>query len=186
MKSFRTKALMTTLFIASGMAVGLVATDAATVPSASQNTDTTASVETQTVICSPGVVGPRGPTGPNGPTGQRGATGDPGQRGETGADGQPGATGPKGFTGPAGQIGPTGPAVKTVAVCASPINPSPSACMGGYNYPDSCSTLCGSSSRVLGQALAPCSVSSQSGSCEATYCSQSVVVRGICCVCEPF
>jgi len=113
----------------------------------------------------PGPQGPQGLQGPKGDTGLTGATGPQGPQGLQGPQGPTGATGATGPTGPQGPQGPPGPAVSTSAVCTE---------VAGWN----CSSLC--SVRVVAAVPAPCSVTSNTGSCSRTG------TPGVCCVCSPY
>ncbi|MBI4655547.1 MAG: hypothetical protein HY746_02245 [Elusimicrobia bacterium] len=92
-------------------------------------------------------------------TGPQGSVGPTGPQGPQGPIGPAGPTGPQG---PQGPQGPPGPPVSTSAVCrhASP--------------------MCSCSIRDVTKVLAPCKVTSDTGSCE------SLATFGSCCVCAPY
>jgi hypothetical protein len=115
-----------------------------------------------------GPQGPQGPPGPQGWQGQTGAQGQAGQPGPQGATGQQGPVGPRGATGAQGPVGPQGPAVHTSAICQAGSN----ACK---YYPN---TPC--TGRTVGWVYAPCSVTSDTGSCSSNLAGQ-----GCCAVCAP-
>jgi hypothetical protein len=104
------------------------------------------------------------PAGPAGPPGPPGATGSPGPEGAPGATGPPGPQGPPGATGPPGPQGPAGPAVRTFAVCSGGI----CGCRGGT---------------LVSGVNSPCSVSSDTGSCQVT--GPPPFGNPQCCVCRP-
>jgi hypothetical protein len=127
----------------------------------------------------PGPAGPQGPQGPQGPpgpagaqgvagaTGATGATGPQGPVGATGtagATGAKGATGAQGATGPTGPMGPEGPAIHSSAICADGLQ-------------------CTCSGTILQFLAAPCSVTSDTGSCSASVTPP--VGNSYCCVCKP-
>jgi hypothetical protein len=104
------------------------------------------------------VAGPQGPTGPQGATGP---------------------TGPQGPVGPTGPQGAAGPAVKTVAVCVSPL------VTGSGNGCASQTCSCG---KTVTNVTSPCFVNSDNGSCNAnsyTISSGNGTCTGQCCVCSP-
>ncbi len=114
-----------------------------------------------TWICSAveGVPGPQGPQGPTGPTGPAGPQGPQGPTGSQGPQGPAGAQGPQGPTGPQG---PAGPAVTSYTVCAK------TACWSACTH-------------YIASAEAPCSVTSDSGSCNWL----NDQIGYYCCVCTP-
>lgn len=126
----------------------------------------------------PGSVGPQGPPGPEGPAGPHGPAGSQGPagpqgtagaQGAAGPQGPPGATGPQG---PAGPQGPPGPAVRTSAVCAY-VGPFPISLCGG---------VCRDEDHVVSRAVAPCSITSDTGTCSTNANPSNT---GVCCVCRP-
>ena len=135
-----------------------------------------------------GPVGPRGPSGPAGPQGIQGARGPQGPRGAQGPRGPTGDRGPD-TPGPAGPVGdpgapgPPGPTVRTTVVCVDPLVvpdfPSGVKCQ----RPNPCS--CPSRKSPVARVESPCFVTSDSGSCSATFCSTSrgSTAPGFCCVC---
>jgi hypothetical protein len=117
-----------------------------------------------------GAVGPQGPPGPQGVAGPQGATGPQGPQGNTGPQGPQGLTGPQGpqgQTGPQGPQGPTGPAVSTSAICGQSFEPQ---CPSGTTV---ASTI---------TVAAPCTVTSDTGSCTA---NPPAGITGFCKVCAP-
>jgi len=122
-----------------------------------------------------GPVGPTGPQGPQGPQGLTGPEGPTGAQGVPGPQGPQGPQGPEGPQGPQGPEGPPGPAVSTSAVCVQPTNP----CNNAFCF-------CTGGSEVT-KVTAPCTVSSDTGSCSASAisCSPTTFARGQCCVCAP-
>jgi hypothetical protein len=132
-----------------------------------------------------GPVGVQGPQGPQGPQGSQGPQGAPGPTGSTGPAGASGA-GTAGPPGPPGARGPTGPAGassgKTFALCTKP----------GVVVPIVGSTQCLNTvpcncQNRLSMVQGPCKVTSDTGSCEATFCADSSggFSFGSCCVCRP-
>jgi Collagen triple helix repeat (20 copies) len=102
-------------------------------------------------------------TGPPGPAGSLGPQGPPGA---TGATGQGGPAGPMGPVGPIGLQGPPGPPVSTSAVCTQP-PVAPPGCAHG----------------TVTSVPAPCTVTSNTGSCSALQGLENG--QGGCAVCYP-
>lgn len=125
------------------------------------------------LVAGSGGAGPAGPPGSQGPQGSDGPKGPQGPRGPQGLPGGMGSQGPQGAQGASGADGAPGPAVRSIAVCQFDYDGS--AC-------SSCSTICGSASRVLAgyTGLGFCKVVAEAGSCEVGghEC-------GACCVCTP-
>lgn len=91
--------------------------------------------------------------------------GQKGDKGDTGPSGQRGLQGLQGAKGDKGNKGDPGPAIKTVAVCTTDL------VLGGA------SCYCSSGTLVIHQS-APCTVTSDTGSCTGLN-------KGTCCVCIP-
>ena len=124
-----TKRTVRTAVLIAGMALALIASDAATAETGVINACVQESTGTLRIVGADeecpknwtslswnvqGVPGPAGPTGPEGPTGPSGATGPEGPAGPSGATGPEGPTGPSGATGPEGPAGTTGQNARTV------------------------------------------------------------------------
>lgn len=119
----------------------------------------------QKVTWGGGPQGPAGPTGPMGPAGPVGPTGAQGLRG------------PAGPQGPVGPQGPAGPAVRTVAVCASNVNPSQAS--------SGCRTKIISFQNVTGGS---CIATADTGSCSASSLVPTTLgspSSAVCSVCSP-
>lgn len=125
-------------------------------------------------------VGPPGTQGPPGPRGsaEKGDRGDPGNPGPQGPQGLQGPLGPQGPAGPQGPQGPLGLPVRTVAVCTTAGD------CDGRVVPCDCS-----GGTVTRRVPAPCTVTSDTGSCFGGSCfansDPSRSSRGECCVCRP-
>ena len=120
--------------------------------------------------------GPQGLVGPKGDRGDQGPQGLVGPKGDRGDQGPQGLVGPKGDKGDQGMQGPPGPTIHSVAVC------------GVVNTITFCGPgptvgVCGSW-RAVGSAFAPCSLTSDTGSCSSNFVP-TPTARGLCCVCAP-
>lgn len=124
-----TKRTVRTAVLIAGMALALIASDAATAETGVINACVQQSTGALRIVAADeecpkywaplswneqGLAGPAGPTGPSGATGATGPTGATGAEGPSGAMGPTGPTGPSGATGPAGPAGTTGQNARTV------------------------------------------------------------------------
>lgn len=85
-----------------------------------------------------------------------------------------GPQGPQGPTGPQGPQGPPGPAVHTSAACGG--NRSCSTTTSAREY---CSGICNGSDKIVLAQCSPCSITSDTGSCNTSGTDT------MCCVCKP-